>query len=121
MARAYACRVLALRMVAVKNSMKRLAAFSPASAMTAGRIGPAADDVTAPFDVLAELIPHRPTPRPLIALTFAGLLRVGGWYSRSVGGVKGKLSHNPLYETACTGEVKRRIGAGCDRDCPGNR
>ena len=27
-------------MVAVKNSMKRLPAFSPASAMTAGRIGP---------------------------------------------------------------------------------
>ena len=32
--------MLALRMVAVKNSMKRLAALSPASAMMAGRIGP---------------------------------------------------------------------------------
>ena len=33
-------RVFGLRMVAVKNSMKRRAAWSPASAMRAGRIGP---------------------------------------------------------------------------------
>ena len=57
MARAYAWRVLALRMVAVRNSMKRLLAFSPASAMTAGRIGPAVDDVIVAFDVFASSLP----------------------------------------------------------------
>ena len=44
--------MLPLRMVAVKNSMKRLAAWSPAWAMIAGRSGPPLPAETLPLDAL---------------------------------------------------------------------
>jgi hypothetical protein len=54
MALAYASRVLPLRIVAVRNSMKRLPAFSPAPVMIAGRMGPPVGAATMPGDVLAS-------------------------------------------------------------------
>ncbi len=54
MARAYAWRVLLLRMVAVRNSMKHLPAFSPAWAMTAGRMGPFAVPNAPAWGILTE-------------------------------------------------------------------
>jgi hypothetical protein len=47
--------VLPLRMVAVKNSMKRLAAWSPAWAMMAGRIGPPLPMAMFPFGARDDL------------------------------------------------------------------
>ena len=66
--------MLALRMVAVKNSMKRLPAFSPASAMTAGRI-----DAAAGGDALSVLLTSS------VSMSSS---------------MMAELSHNPLYETA---------------------
>ena len=43
-----------MRIVAVRNSMKRLPAFSPAPAMIAGRMGPPVGAATMPGDVLAS-------------------------------------------------------------------